>query len=365
MILILYVIGFYLFIYPSNSLICKQLSFPLHRRLSQDSQCLNSFKSELENQNESRDEAMYSVSYDILEAPNVASISRDLEDMLLKRSLRFLHNSKVSSTGNQREICYIVGLEDKSLISNDSRSLSFSMEESLSELSELSGAAGLLVAGSTYQRVQQPNLEYYIGPGKTKEIAKAMAKLKCTCVIFDTELSPSQQKNLEISLNEDSSTKASSNKKKTKIKVIDRTALILDIFAQHARTREGQLQVQLALLLYRLPRLTNMWSHLERQSAGARGKSNGGVGLRGPGEKQLESDRREMKKKISILNKAIDQVRRHRSIQRLRRRRLGYPVIALVGYTNAGKSTVLNTMTNAGVYVEDMLFATLDPTTRL
>ena len=122
-------LGFYLFIYPSNSLICKQLSFPLHRRLSQDSQCLNSFKSELENQNESRDEAMYSVSYDILEAPNVASISRDLEDMLLKRSLRFLHNSKVSSTGNQREICYIVGLEDKSLISNDSRSLSFSMEE--------------------------------------------------------------------------------------------------------------------------------------------------------------------------------------------------------------------------------------------
>lgn len=117
------------------------------------------------------------------------------------------------------------------------------------------------------------------------------------------------------------------------MKVIDRTSLILDIFAQHARTREGQLQVQLAILSYRLPRLTNMWTHLERQSAGSRGKSNGGVGLRGPGETQLESDRREMKKKISILNQAIDSVRRHRSMQRSRRRQLGMPVVALVGYT--------------------------------
>jgi len=125
------------------------------------------------------------------------------------------------------------------------------------------------------------------------------------------------------------------------------------------------LQVQLALLTYRLPRLTNMWSHLERQTASSRGKSNGGVGLRGPGEKQLESDRRQMKAKIALLTRAIDSVRRHRSMHRRRRRRLGIPVIALVGYTNSGKSTLLNAFTNGGVFVADMLFATLDPTTRI
>lgn len=141
--------------------------------------------------------------------------------------------------------------------------------------------------------------------------------------------------------------------------------MYIDIFAQHARTREGQLQVQLALLTYRLPRLTNMWSHLERQSAGARGRSNGGVGLRGPGEKQLESDRREMRGKIAMLNRAIDAVRRHRSMHRSRRKRLGVPVVALVGYTNSGKSTLLNTLSQAGVLAADMLFATLDPTTRM
>ena len=123
--------------------------------------------------------------------------------------------------------------------------------------------------------------------------------------------------------------------------------------------------MQLALLTYRLPRLTNMWTHLERQSAGARGRSNGGVGLRGPGEKQLESDRRQMNSKIAILNRAIDSVRRHRQSHRRRRRRLGLPVVALVGYTNAGKSTLLNSFTSAGVFTADMLFATLDPTTRL
>lgn len=187
-----------------------------------------------------------------------------------------------------------------------------------------------------------------------------MSKLSCCCVILDTELSPSQQKNLEKAFNQENYKTS-----KAQIKVIDRTALILDIFAQHARTKEGQLQVQLALLTYRLPRLTNMWSHLERQSAGARGKSNGGVGLRGPGEKQLESDRREMRGKIAMLNRAIDAVRRHRSMHRKRRKRLGIPVIALVGYTNAGKSTLLNTLSSAGVYAADMLFATLDPTTRM
>lgn len=308
-------------------------------------------------------EPMYGVSYDPLEPPTIATVSRDLEDLVMKRSLRFLDKSLLG----KREVCFLVGLEDKSLDRGKNTTVSvLNLEESMLELSELASAAGLIVAGSTYQRVHEPNLQYYIGQGKSKEIAKAMQKLKCTCVIFDTELTPSQQKNLEILFSETmaGNTKTGNNNKKD-IKVIDRTALILDIFAQHARTKEGQLQVQLALLTYRLPRLTNMWSHLERQSAGMKGKSNGGVGLRGPGETQLESDRREMKKKISVLNRAINAVRRHRSMQRMRRRRLGLPVVALVGYTNAGKSTVLNSFANAGVYVADQLFATLDPTTRM
>ena len=276
----------------------------------------------------------------------------------MERALRFYDEKLV----RQDEKCYLVGLEDKSQSQVQSGAGAFTMEESLTELSELAGAAGLTVVGSTYQRVSKPSIEYYIGLGKTKDIAKAMSRNKCTCVIFDTELTPSQQKNLEIAFN----TEKKGNE--DKIKVVDRTALILDIFAQHARTKEGQLQVQLALLTYRLPRLTNMWSHLERQSAGARGKSNGGVGLRGPGEKQLESDKRQMRAKISLLNRAIDNVRRHRSQHRSRRKRLGVPVVALVGYTNAGKSTLLNSLIGeAGgnkVFVADMLFATLDPTTR-
>jgi GTP-binding protein HflX len=258
-----------------------------------------------------------------------------------------------------------VGVEDKSAIDPEDTT-SFTMEESLTELSELAGAAGLKVIGSTYQRLTKPDIQYYIGAGKTADIRKAMIKNKCTCVIIDAELSPSQQKNLELSFNQDSNGRPSPSNR-NQIKVVDRTALILDIFAQHARTKEGKLQVQLAMLTYRLPRLTNLWTHLERQSAGGRGKSNGGVGLRGPGETQLESDRRQMNKKISILNRAIGQVRRHRSNHRSRRRRLGIPVVALVGYTNSGKSTLLNTLAGLGaqVYAADMLFATLDPTTRL
>lgn len=300
-------------------------------------------------------EPMFSVSYDPLEPPNADTMARDLEDQTIERALRFFDKKLVV----RQEKCYLVGLEDRSTSGQDETL--FSLEESLSELSELAGAAGLTVVGSTFQRVPRPSIEYYIGPGKLKDIAKTLTKLKCNCVIFDIELSPSQQKNLEIAFNQENKSS------KTTIKVVDRTALILDIFAQHARSREGQLQVQLALLTYRLPRLTNLWSHLERQASGARGRSNGGVGLRGPGEKQLESDRRQMKSKISALNRAIDSVRRHRAIHRGRRRLLGSPVIALVGYTNAGKSTVLNTLAGSGgnVLVADMLFATLDPTTRL
>eukprot|EP01036_Dinobryon_divergens_P025221 gene25222-33747_t len=307
-------------------------------------------------------EPMFSMSYDPLEIPNQVTLERDLEDILMERALRFFDKNMV----NMNEKCYLVGLEDKSLLSTlGNRDRAFTLEESLAELSELSGAAGLTVVGSTYQRVQSPSIEYYIGQGKTKEIARAMSKLKCTCVIFDVELTPSQQKNLELAFNQELNGKSGGAKSQQYVKVLDRTALILDIFAQHAKTKEGQLQVQLALLTYRLPRLTNMWSHLERQSASSKGKSNGGVGLRGPGEKQLESDKREMKNKISILNRAIDSVRRHRSMHRRRRRRLGVPVVALVGYTNSGKSTLLNSISSAGVFAADMLFATLDPTTRM
>eukprot|EP01038_Epipyxis_sp_PR26KG_P011100 gene11100-14895_t len=311
---------------------------------------------------------------------NAVYNDRDLDDVLMERAMRFFDESVVRT----KEKCYLVGLEDKSSMERNDKS-KFTMEESLTELSELAGAAGLSVVGSTYQRVQRPNVEYYIGPGKAKDILRSVQRLHCHVVIFDVELTPSQQKSLELIFNQEVS------KSSKRIKIIDRTALILDIFAQHAKTKEGQLQVQLALLTYRLPRLTNLWSHLERQSAGSKGRSNGGVGLRGPGEKQLESDRREMKTKIVNLNKAINNVRRHRSMHRKRRRRLGLPVIALVGYTNSGKSTLLNALTNPDhnkmvhttddynnitlttnlnnggnkVFAADMLFATLDPTTRI
>lgn len=304
-------------------------------------------------------EPMYTQNYDPLSPPNPYTSERDLEDMLLDRSLRYMDKALLSKTDNEK--CYLVGLEDKSL-GERGDDTKFTMEESLTELSELSGAAGLSVVGSTYQRVDRPNIEYYIGRGKVKEISRTMMRNRCCCVVFDTELTPSQQKNLEISFSQEQSFKGSG---KVQVKVLDRTALILDIFAQHARTREGQLQVQLALMTYRLPRLTNMWTHLERQSAGARGKTNGGVGLRGPGEMQLESDKREMRGKISKLRKAIDGVRHVRSMHRKRRRRLGVPVIALVGYTNAGKSSILNYLTESGVFAADILFATLDPTTRI
>lgn len=242
-----------------------------------------------------QEEPMFTVSYDPLEPPSFLTFERDLEDFLMARARKYLEGSS-----HRREECYIVGLEDKSLTS-DEEQIKFSMEESLIELSELAGAAGLSVVGSSFQRLAKPNADYYIGPGKLKEILTAMKRIQCRCVIFDTELSPGQQKNLEKAFNQENYKTSNAQ-----IKVLDRTALILDIFAQHARTREGQLQVQLALLTYRLPRLTNMWTHLERQSAGARGRSNGGVGLRGPGEKQLESDRREMRGKIAMLNRAIN-----------------------------------------------------------
>lgn len=168
-------------------------------------------------------------------------------------------------------------------------------------------------------------------------------------LIFDHELSPRQQRNLEEELD---------------IKVVDRTALILDIFAQHARTKEGQLQVELAQLEYRLPRLTRLWTHLARQAGGRAGGAQGGVGVRGPGETQIEVDRREIGRRIAKLKEELESVRTHRKMHRKQRRRAGIPTVSLVGYTNAGKSTLLNSLTGAGVLEADQLFATLDPTTR-
>ena len=179
-------------------------------------------------------EPMFSVYYDPLEPPNQMTLERDLEDFLMERALRFYDEKIV----RQKEKCYLVGLEDKSLNEREDGS-KFTMEESMTELSELAGAAGLSVVGHTYQRVQRPK-EYYVGPGKLKDIVKSLSRHKCTCVIFDVELSPAQQKNLELSFNQENS---KGGKNAERIKIIDRTALILDIFAQHARTKEGQLQV--------------------------------------------------------------------------------------------------------------------------
>lgn len=198
------------------------------------------------------------------------------------------------------------------------------------------------VVGRTHQNLESINAATYIGSGKVAELGQLSKELKLDVILFDDELSPAQLRNLENHL---------------EIKIVDRTALILDIFAQHARTREGALQVELAQYSYRLPRLTRQWTHLSRQAVG-------GVGLRGPGETQLEVDRREIGRRMTHLRQELEQVRQQRSLQRRRRRRTGMAVVSIVGYTNAGKSTLLNWLTDAGVLTEDKLFATLDPTTR-
>ena len=216
------------------------------------------------------------------------------------------------------------------------------MLDSLEELGRLAHTAGVEVVGSDHQRLNSPNSATYVGSGKVEEIKLLRAELEFDMLIFDDELSAAQLRNLEKAL---------------EIKILDRTALILDIFAMHARTKEGALQVELAQYAYRLPRLTRQWTHLSRQGVG-------GVGLRGPGETQLEVDRREIGRRMSQLRRELERVRQQRGLQRLRRRRSGLPVAAIVGYTNAGKSTLLNQLSGADVLVEDMLFATLDPTTR-
>lgn len=222
-------------------------------------------------------------------------------------------------------------------------------EASLAELAQLAETAGSQVLEGLIQRRNRPDAATYIGSGKVRELADVVRAVGADTVICDGELSPGQLRQLEDRL---------------KIKVIDRTALILDIFAQHARSREGKAQVELAQLEYLLPRLRGWGEALSRQAGGRAGGAGGGVGLRGPGETKLETDRRRINKRMARLRRDLIGMAKVRATKRRRRVANAVPSVAIVGYTNAGKSSLLNAITGAGVLVEDALFATLDPTTR-
>jgi GTP-binding protein HflX len=215
------------------------------------------------------------------------------------------------------------------------------VNDSMEELARLAASAGATVVGKLVQNLDTPSHESYVGKGKLEELVARREDAGFDTLILDDELTPNQQRNLEDALG---------------TKVLDRAALILDIFARRARTREGRLQVELAQHQYLLPRLAGQWRHLERLG--------GGIGTRGPGESQLETDRRLVRRRIQKLKKETEAVRRQRSLHRQQRRKTGVPVVALVGYTNTGKSTLLNALCEAGIYADDRLFATLDPTTR-
>jgi GTP-binding protein HflX len=232
------------------------------------------------------------------------------------------------------ERALLIGLEQEGVSKWD-------LQDSLEELAELANSAGAEVVDTVTQKLHKPTAPYYIGKGKAEAIKESLQDRQVTSVIFDDELSPAQGRNLENLLAR---------------KVLDRTQLILDIFAQRARSREGRLQIELAQLQYLLPRLTRMWHHLSRQT--------GGIGTRGPGETQLEVDRRRVQERIARLERELEAVRKTRAVQRQGRKRHQWPVAAVVGYTNAGKSTLLNLLTGADVVAENRLFATLDPTTR-
>lgn len=258
-----------------------------------------------------------------------------------------MNKNHLYDTKPKKEKAFLVGVE----FHNSNHVLG--VNESLEELELLADTAGLIVVGSEQQRLSAPNPATFIGSGKVEEIRVLVESLNADIVIFDEELSPRNFRELEKEFG-------------TRTRVIDRTTLILDIFALHAQTHEGRLQVELAQYEYLLPRLTRAWSHLARQAGGGAGRSGsvGGVGLRGPGETQLEVDRRQIRDRISRLKDEIEKVREHRSRYRQKRRNSNIPIVALVGYTNAGKSTLINSLTKADVYVADQLFATLDPTTR-
>ena len=244
--------------------------------------------------------------------------------------------SLVHQNQNARSVrVFLVGVELKNRTAANVR-------ESLAELEELAATAGAKIVGEGVQKMAVPVAATYIGPGKAQEFAEHCKTEDVDTVIFDDELSPAQTRNLE---------------KIFGCKIMDRTALILEIFGQRARTREGKLQIEHAQLEYLLPRLTRYWSHLSRQRG-----STGSIG--GEGESQLESDRRKLQERIEKIEEELDTVRRQRETQRAGRQRANWPLASIVGYTNAGKSTLLNRLTGASVLAEDKLFATLDPTTR-
>jgi GTP-binding protein HflX len=240
----------------------------------------------------------------------------------------------IETAGKRTERVFLVGLEFKNRSTWD-------LQDSLEELSELAATAGAEVFGNGSQKLEAPVAGTFIGSGKADEFARHCRRNDVDTVIFDDELSPAQSRNLETVF---------------ECKVLDRTALILDIFAQRARTKEGKLQVELAQLQHLLPRLTRFWGHLSRQK--------GGIGMRGDGETQLETDRRRVQDRIAKIARELETVRQQRATQRAGRQRHLWPLASIVGYTNAGKSTLLNALTGAAALAEDKLFATLDPMTR-
>jgi GTP-binding protein HflX len=239
------------------------------------------------------------------------------------------------STQQPKEKALLVGVE------LPSRQHQVPLAYSLEELERLAKTAGATVLGKHAQQVRNVTPATLIGRGKVDEIQASIKEHDANLVIVDEDLTPAQQRNLETAF---------------KVRVVDRSQLILDIFAQRARSNEGKLQVELAQLEYLLPRLTRQWTHLSRLG--------GGIGTRGPGETQLEVDRRRIRERIGHLKRRLETVERTRTLQRKERHEVPFATVALVGYTNAGKSTLMNTLTRAGVFVEDKLFATLDPTTR-
>jgi GTPase len=244
-------------------------------------------------------------------------------------------NSSGQCENNRTETTLIVGIKKP----KDSR---IDAEESLDELAALADASGARIAGRIFCEIEKINASTYIGKGKAREIASAVKSTSADLVVFDEPLTPAQQRNLEEIV---------------QTRILDRTGIILDIFAKRAQSKEGKIQVELAQLTYILPRLTRMWTHLSRLGAG--------IGTRGPGETQLEVDRRKIRQKLDKLKDELKKIRTRRRIQRYGRKKQGYSSLALVGYTNTGKSTLLNKLTGATVDVKNQLFATLDPTIRL